>query len=139
MFTYSNTKILIYCCGFYTIAFAIFHIYFWKLFNWKQDLKTLSIANRAIIQIANLRLIYIFFGIAVVCFTFPKELLSTKLGNVFLLGISLFWLGRTIEQFVFLKVKNRLVNLLTVIFIIGTLLFAAPVVIKLLLFEPCIA
>jgi len=138
MFTYSTIKYLVYFCGVHSLFFALFHAYFWKLFDWKNDLKSISIANRAIIQIINLRLIYIFLGIGVVCFVFPRELLSSKLGNVFLLGISLFWLGRTIEQFVFLRIKSRFVNGLTFLFILGTLSFALPVLIKVFLFEPCI-
>ena len=137
MFTYTTVKFVIYIAGIHSICFAIFHGFFWKLFNWKNDLKKLSHANKAIIQIANLRLIYILLGIGLVCFIFPKELLSTKLGNVFLLGISLFWLGRTIEQFIFLKINHKLVHLLTTLFILGTVLFAAPVIIKLFLFTPC--
>ena len=74
----------------------------------ENDLKKLNVANKAIIQIANIRLIYIFLGIAIVCFVFHKELVSSNLGYVFLLGISLFWLGRTIEQFNFLRVKNKI-------------------------------
>lgn len=134
---YSTVKYIIYLCGIYALGFAVFHAFFWKLFDWKNDLKKITIANRAIIQIANLRLIYIFLGIAAFCFTFPKELLATKLGNAFLLGIAIFWMGRTIEQYVFLKVKNRMVNMLTALFILGAVLFASPVVMKLVFFKAC--
>lgn len=137
--TLSIIRYLIYAAGVYSIGFALFHCYFWKLFNWRKDLKNLSTVNKAIIQILNLRLIYVFFGIGIVCFVFPLELLSSKLGNIFLLGISLFWIGRTIEQFIFLKIKSRFVHVLTLLFIVGALLFAAPVILKLILFKPCIA
>lgn len=134
---YSTVKYIIYLCGIYALAFAVFHAFFWKLFDWKNDLKKITIANRAIIQIANLRLIYIFLGIAAMCFIFPKDLLSTRLGNAFLLGIAIFWIGRTIEQYVFLNLKNRMLNILTALFILGAVLFASPVVIKLVFFEAC--
>jgi len=130
--------ILIYICGIYSICFAIFHLYFWKLFDWKNELKKINVANRAIIQIANLKLIYIFTFVGLVCFVFPIELLSTKLGNVLLLGNSLFWLTRIIEQFIFLKVKSRMLNLLTFFFVLGTILFASPVFLKLVFFKPCL-
>ncbi len=118
--------ILIYLCGLYSLGFAIFHLLFWRLFDWKNDLKKLTIANKAIIQIANTRLIYFFMFVAFVCFYCTKELVETRLGNIFLIGISIFWLGRTIEQFIFLSVKNRMVNILTFIFAIGTILFVLP-------------
>lgn len=118
--------IIIYLCGLYSLGFGIFHMFFWRLFDWKNDLKKLTIANKAIIQIANTRLIYFFMFVAFVCFYCTNELIETRLGNVFLIGISIFWLGRTIEQFIFLRVKNKIVNILTFIFVIGMILFVLP-------------
>jgi hypothetical protein len=119
-------KTIVFLCGLYSVAFAIFHTLFWRLFAWKKELTKLSFANKAIVQILNTRLIYFFLFVAFICFVYPDELLTTNLGKVFLAGISLFWLGRTIEQFVFLKVKNPLIHILTAIFIVGTILFAIP-------------
>ncbi len=118
---------MIFLGGLYCLGFAIFHTQFWRIFDWKNDLNKISLANKAIIQIANLRLIYFFLFVAAVWFIFPEALATTALGNFFLLGISLFWLGRTIEQFVFIKVDHPMVHLLTYVFIIGTILFAIPV------------
>ncbi|MGB3079986.1 MAG: hypothetical protein WBB31_12955 [Saprospiraceae bacterium] len=127
--TLSMDEIMIFLCGVYCIGFAIFHTQFWRIFNWKTDLNNLQPANKAIMQIANVRLIYFFVFAAAICFIFPKELLNTRLGNFFLAGMSLFWLGRTIEQFVFLKIDHPMVHLLTYVFIIGALLFAIPILI----------
>jgi hypothetical protein len=122
----NTIQILIYTCGIHSIALAIFHVLFWRLFNWKRDLQNLSFANRAIMQILNCRLIYFFLFTAFVCFFYSEELVTTSLGKVFLGGLSLFWLGRTVEQVIFLGYKNKYVNLLTVIFVIGAILFALP-------------
>ncbi len=65
---------------------------FWKIFDWNKDLRTASVPTRAIIQIANLRLIYLFFGVGIIFFLFPIELITTELGRAFLLGMSFFWL-----------------------------------------------
>lgn len=119
--------LLVYLCGLYSIGFAVFHMYFWKLFRWKKDLQQLSLANRAIVQIANLRLIYFFIFVGILCFSFPSEMRKTTLGNFFLAGISLFWLGRTIEQFIFLKINHKMVHILSVIFILGIVLYALPI------------
>lgn len=123
-----SNKILIYLCGLYSFGFAIFHILFWKLFDWKNDLKKLTIANKAIIQIANLRLIYFFVFVGVICFAFTNELTQTRFGRFFLTGLSIFWFGRTIEQFIFLNVRNHKVHILTVIFFAGSILFALPLI-----------
>lgn len=77
-------------------------------------------------QILNTRLIYVFLLVALLCFCFPVELTTTTLGKTFLAGMSLFWLGRTVEQFIFLHVNNAMTNVLTALFIIGTILFALP-------------
>ena len=123
-------KTVIFICGLYSVAFAIFHIFFWKLFHWKKELSRLSFANKAIVQILNTRIIYFFLFVAFICFTYPDELTNTNLGKAFLAGTSVFWLGRTIEQFIFLKVSNRYVHVLTIILIAGAVLFALPLVIR---------
>ncbi|MBK8829276.1 MAG: hypothetical protein IPN60_00180 [Saprospiraceae bacterium] len=121
-----HTVILL--CGFYCLGFVLFHSRFWKLFAWRTELDKLSAANKAIMQILNLRLMYVFLFVAAICFLFPNELATTTLGHFFLGGMSLFWLGRTVEQFIFIKVDHPLVHLLTYIFLIGAILFAMPVV-----------
>ena len=122
-------KAIIFFCGIYSLALALFHVLFWRLFRWKQDLTKLTVFNRAIVQILNLRIIYFFLFVAVLCFVFPSELVSSRLGKAFLAGISFFWLGRTIEQFIFFRMNNKWVNLLTLIFITGAVLFALPLII----------
>lgn len=116
----------IYLAGLHSLGFALFHVAFWKLFRWRQTLRTATIADRAIIQILNLRLIYILLGIAALCFVFPADLQRTALGSAVLLGMSLFWVGRTIEQFVFLRINRPMVHVLTVLFVLGAVLFAVP-------------
>ncbi|WP_018622993.1 hypothetical protein [Spirosoma luteum] len=120
-------NILVYLCGIYSLGFAIFHLFFWRLFDWKNELKKLSLANRAILQIANIRLIYICMLVAFLCFCFPTDLTTTTLGKTFLGGMSLFWFGRTVEQFIFLRINKTFVHVLTALFIIGAIIFALPV------------
>ena len=122
-----NDQIMIFLCGIYSLGFAIFHSQFWRLFDWKHDLAKLTPANQAIMQIANTRLIYLFLLVAAICFIFPQELASTSLGKFFMIGMSLFWLGRTFEQFVFVRIKHPIVEVLTYIFILGAIMFAVPV------------
>ncbi|MGH8082586.1 MAG: hypothetical protein ACREP7_18565 [Lysobacter sp.] len=120
----ANTWILL--GALHSLAFAIFHMAFWKLFRWRETLRTATVADRAILQILNLRLIYVFLGIAALCFAFTEQLHSTALGRAVLLGMSLFWVGRTIEQFVFLRVNRLAVHVLTALFVLGAAIFAMP-------------
>ncbi len=112
--------------GLHSLGFALFHLAFWKLFRWPQSLQAAGVANRTIIQIANLRLVYVFLGVAALCFLFPQELAGTPLGRALLFGMSGFWIGRTIEQFVFLRSGTAMVHVLTGLFVLGAVLFALP-------------
>ena len=123
-----DSQTALFLCGLYNLAFAAFHLYFWKIFKWKEDFKRNSIANRAIIQILNIRLIYIFLLMSFIYFFYPKQLLKSELGFVLLVGFLGFWVGRTIEQFVFLRVKSRMVTILTIAFFIGIILHVLPLV-----------
>lgn len=113
---------LLFACGGYNLLFALFHLAFWRLFGWRQQLVKLHPANRAIMQILNLRLIYVFLLFGAVYLVFPGQLAGTALGRFLMAGITLFWLGRLVEQFIFLRMRAWQVHLLTLIFVLGVAL-----------------
>ena len=110
--------------GYYCFAFVVFHILFWKIFRWRQDLHRLTPTNRAIMQILNLRLIYVFLFFGVISLCYQRELLFTSFGEFITIIISLFWFMRAIEQIIFFGLKNRVSILLFIIFLIGGGLYA---------------
>lgn len=118
---------MIFLCGMYCIGFAVFHLRFSQMFHWKEELEKISSINKGIVQILNRRLIYIFIFVAAACFVFPEALSTTDFGHFFLIGMSLFWLGRAVEQVIFIKSQHPLAQLLTYLFLIGAILFAIPV------------
>jgi hypothetical protein len=118
---------ILFLCGLYNLGFALFHMLFWKLFRWDEDLKKISFVNNRIMQILNIQIIFYFVFVAVLCFIFPSEIVTTTLGKYFLAGTSLFWLIRTFQQFIFFKTNNLRINILTIIFITGAILFALPI------------
>jgi len=122
--------IILKICGFYNLAFAIFHILFWKIFKWNDDLKKSSISTRAIIQILNIRLIYVFILMSIIYLFYSDQLIETQIGFFLLIGFLGFWIGRTIEQFIFLRVKSKMVTILTITFIIGIVIHMIPLFIK---------
>ncbi|MCL2682881.1 MAG: hypothetical protein FWE63_05280 [Bacteroidales bacterium] len=119
-------KTVIYLCGFYSLIFAVFHMGFWKMFKWAEELKKLDIVNKAVMEVLNIQIIFIFLFISTICFVFPNELRSTKMGHIVLLGCSLFWLIRIVNQFIFFEI-NVGTYVLTAIFVIGVVIFALPV------------
>ena len=72
---------LIALCGWHSLAFAVFHIGFWKLFGWPGSLRSTTYPNRAIIQILNLRLIWVLFGFAAALLLWPDDIVQTRLGR----------------------------------------------------------
>ena len=44
-------KTLIIIGGFIWLAVFVFHLFFWKLFDWKRDLSSLNPVNKAIMQL----------------------------------------------------------------------------------------
>ena len=112
--------------GFYNLLFAVFHLLFWRLFKWNKEVQKLSFANRGIIQILNIQIIYYFVAVAIVYFCFTNELLTTHLGKVFLLGNSLFWIIRLVQQYIFLRKNSFVIHILAVLFLLGAVLFFLP-------------
>ena len=125
-----NKTLLLDLCGIYNLAFAIFHLFFWKIFKWKEDLRKNSVGNRAVIQILNIRLIYIFLLMAFIYFVYPQQLMETELGLVLLIGFLGFWVGRTVEQFIFLRIKSKMVTILTIIFFFGIFIHLLPLIFR---------
>lgn len=112
--------------GIYHIGFIIFHIFFWKIFRWKADLRSLMPLNRGIMQVINLCLIFVFFIFAYISFFYRQELVATPLGKVMLLLIAIFWLLRAIEQIIFFPRKNVVSIIFLIIFLSGSALYLIP-------------
>ena len=113
--------------GIFNLGFAIFHLMFWQLFHWKEDLASLTLINRSVMQILNLCLIFVFLVIAYVSIFFSSALISTSLGKSLLIAFSLFWFLRMIEQIIFFGVKNKVSLVLTMVFFVGSIIYALPV------------
>jgi hypothetical protein len=105
------------------VVFAIFHLLFWKLFDWVQELKNLSNTNKSVMQILNLRLIFVFLIFAYISYFNTSDLLSTKLGLTLIIAIALFWGFRSIEQIIYFGVNKIASNVLLLLFIFGSLLY----------------
>ena len=108
------------------VGFVAFHLLFWRLFDWKQDLASLSFVNRQVMQILNLCLTFVFLIFAYVSWFHADELLGTGLGQALLVLISLFWFLRAIEQVVFFGLRNGVSVAFFLTFLVGSALYAYP-------------
>lgn len=119
---------IIIICGIYSLILAVFHLFFWKFFNWKKDLEKLSQVNRGVMQILNIQIIFVFFTTGLICLFFNHEITGTNFGKYFLLANSGFWALRIVNQFIFLRINDYRIHLLTFAFFIGSILFLVPVI-----------
>jgi hypothetical protein len=142
-----NNNSLIIFGGVFHLGFVVFHLFFWQLFKWRparlseyislletgKESATLIYVNRAVTQILNLCLTFVFIVVAYISLFYSSELLSSSLGRVLIICISVFWFLRTIEQLVFFGLKRRLSVVLTFLFVIGFLIYLIPFITEVLL------
>lgn len=121
---------LIFVGGIFNLLFAVFHLFFWKLFNWKDELKSISFINQNIMQVLNLCLAFVFIIFSYISIFHKDEMLNTDLGISLTLCISVFWLLRSLEQIIFFKLKTAISWILLILFIAGTLLYGLPFFLK---------
>jgi hypothetical protein len=127
-----NSETLIVIGGLYNLVLAVFHLLFWKLFNWKRDLATLTPLNRAVVQILNLCLTFVFLVFAYISYFHANELLHSKLGRSLLALIATFWFLRAIEQIIFFGLRRKASIAFLILFLIGTGLYSVPLADQLL-------
>ncbi len=118
---------LVFVSGVLNLMFAVFHMMFWRLFKWKDELGRISADNRSIMQVLNLVLIFVFIAAAYIAFFHGPELIQTQLGKTLLISGALFWLLRAIYQPVFWGL-NKISIILTAIFILEAVINLVPVV-----------
>ncbi len=78
---------------------AIIHAIFPKYFNWKEELKQLSLINRQLIMVHTFFIALVVLLIGLLCMTSATELIQTKLGKTISLGLGIFWTIRLFFQF----------------------------------------
>jgi hypothetical protein len=124
--TLQSAQALVVIGGFFHLGFALFHLAFWRLFDWPRDLRSLQPVNRAIVPVLNLCLTFVFLLAAYVAFCHSGELVATPLGRTWVAGLALFWLLRAAEQVVFFRLRHPASAAIFVVFLAGTALHLAP-------------
>jgi hypothetical protein len=97
----NKTKTSMMVAGGISVLFLLFHLLFPQLFNWKETLTCLNPANWAIFQTYNLVAILMVGTITYFTFRHTVELTETSLGRSLLVVFSLFYLIRTVAQFIY--------------------------------------
>ena len=112
--------------GIYNIGLILFHLSFWRIFSWNEELDRVSFLNRAVMQVLNISLMFAFAIFAYISLVHTNELIHSPLGNSLLVLMALFWLARSVQQIVFYKLRHWLSWLFLLLFMTGFLLYAIP-------------
>jgi hypothetical protein len=81
------------------ICLGLVHSIFPQKFNWKQELKSLTVINREMMYIHTLFIAITLLLVGFLCLTSSAELITTPLGKRISLGLGIFWALRFLVQF----------------------------------------
>ena len=85
--------------GLLLMVLALVHIIFPKYFNWKEDLKPLSLMNRQMMKVHTFFIALVVFLMGALCFSSATALIETPLGKTISAGLAIFWITRLLFQF----------------------------------------
>lgn len=106
-----NSPGWIYAAAGYNVALALFHLGFWRLFRWKEELAKLHPVNRGAMQVMNLILVAFLLLLAALLVLNAAELTATPLGRLLLAGLTGIWLLRAVLQPVFWPTMPKATNI----------------------------
>lgn len=92
-------EIHLHILGIINIILAAIHLAFPTYFNWREDLRPLSLINRQMMQVHTFFIGLTVFGIGLLSLFCATELIQTPLGNKLCFGLIVFWGLRLIFQF----------------------------------------
>jgi hypothetical protein len=82
----------------YDVALAVFHLAFWRMFRWHDELPKLHPVNRGVLQALNIMLTAVLLFMAALLLLRPADLTGTPLGRLVLAGMTAFWVLRAVLQ-----------------------------------------
>ncbi|MBN2091897.1 hypothetical protein JW964_19935 [candidate division KSB1 bacterium] len=94
-------RTLLVIAGIISLLFSIFHLFFYKIFNWSVTLACLDQNNRAIFLTFNLATILMILMITCFSLFYAKELINNKLSRPLLSVFALFYLIRIFSEFLY--------------------------------------
>lgn len=78
---------------------GLIHVGFPRHFKWKDELKSLSLINKQMMEVHTFFLALTVFLMGLLCVISTHDLIHTDLGKTISLGFSVFWLIRLYFQF----------------------------------------
>lgn len=117
----------VYIGGALHLAWAAFHLFASRAFDWRNALANLDDANRAFYQLLNLCLVFYLLGGAYFCLAYGPELLTEGLGRKLLIFFAAFWLMRLGLQNRFFKVISPVSMALSLGYLLTLAVYVVPI------------
>jgi len=105
-----RTSVWIFAAAGYNVALALFHLCFWRVFRWRDELVKLHPANRGVMQVLNIMLTFVFLAVAALQLGWADEMSCSSLGRALLVVLVGFWVIRAALQPLFWKAVPRATN-----------------------------
>jgi hypothetical protein len=119
-----NTHGWIYAAAGYNVALALFHLGFWRMFRWGEELPKLHPANRGVLQVMNIMLIAFLLMLAGIQVLAAAELAATATGRLLFGGLTACWILRAVLQPIFWTMPKGTNGAFAFLFLIGAGLHA---------------
>ncbi len=119
-------KILLSVGGAINLLLGIFHLSFWKIFNWPETIASLDFMNKAIMQVLNIHTAFVILVFALVSFFFQGELMKTRIGRLITGIIMVFYFLRAANQMIFWNPGHPLTWAMTLVFIAIGMVYLVP-------------
>ncbi|MFZ5434286.1 MAG: hypothetical protein ACOZB3_11010 [Calditrichota bacterium] len=94
-------KILLLIGGLLNALLTIFHVLFWKLFDWPAKLMYMTPDDRALMQVFNIHGVLTIGLFTYVSLFHRRELLTTGLGRVMCIAIAVYYYVRALNSLIF--------------------------------------
>jgi len=84
--------------GYLFIALAILHVFFSNYFKWKEELTSLSLINKQMMEVHTFFIALVVFGNGILNIFYTDELINNDFGKVISFGLFVFWSIRLVFQ-----------------------------------------
>ncbi len=97
---FSNT-VIVTIGGVLLVVLGLFHLTFWDLFDWGNELPKLSKGNSSLVQMMAICTVCYLTSMGLTLLVCRKDITESRVGKLLLLSLSVFFIVRLILEFTF--------------------------------------
>ncbi|WP_139265139.1 hypothetical protein [Bacteroides ihuae] len=120
-----NQTLLLRIAGLISLLFVVFHLFFYRVFNWENDLGCLPNVDRAIFLTYHAICLLLLLFMGIIPISQAKALLSSSVKYGVLSLFSFFYLIRVITEFTFFGISSTS-PIILIMCLVPMILYAIP-------------